>query len=77
MGNFRGWEWIVMLVIFVVVPALVIVMIVKLVSRSPSKSGSGTAGVTPAGWLPDPSDLDKLRYWDGQRWTGNTTQRDP
>jgi hypothetical protein len=24
----------------------------------------------PAGWYPYPDDREKLRYWDGRRWTG-------
>jgi hypothetical protein len=29
----------------------------------------------PPGWLPDPLDDGLLRYWDGPRWTFNTTFR--
>lgn len=37
----------------------------------------GTAPVaqvstTGAGWHPDPQDVGKLRYWDGQQWTDRT-----
>lgn len=24
----------------------------------------------PADWYPDPQQPDRLRYWDGARWTG-------
>lgn len=30
---------------------------------------------TPAGWHPDPSDPNQIRYWDGQQWTGRTQPR--
>ena len=30
---------------------------------------SGQNG-TPAGWYPDPSDFQRLRYWDGANWPG-------
>lgn len=29
----------------------------------------------PPGWHPDPSDPNKLRWWDGSRWTENTHPR--
>src|SRR5687768_5975216 len=25
---------------------------------------------TPAGWYPDPSDAQRVRYWDGGNWSG-------
>ncbi|MDY0910477.1 GmrSD restriction endonuclease domain-containing protein [Microbacterium sp. CFBP9034] len=28
---------------------------------------------TPAGWFPDPSSADQVRYWDGMRWTEHVT----
>jgi hypothetical protein len=29
----------------------------------------------PAGWFPDPSAPDRLRYWDGREWTDHTAVR--
>jgi hypothetical protein len=31
-------------------------------------------GLPPANWYPDPENPQRLRWWDGQRWTG---QRSP
>jgi hypothetical protein len=28
---------------------------------------------TTAGWFPDPSDKQQLRWWDGLRWTDHTS----
>ena len=30
------------------------------------------AGATPANWYPDPWNEARLRYWDGDSWTGHT-----
>jgi hypothetical protein len=32
---------------------------------------------TLAGWYPCPSDATRLRYWDGARWTEQSTPRPP
>ncbi|WP_430866974.1 transglutaminase domain-containing protein [Demequina aurantiaca] len=29
----------------------------------------------PAGWMPDPSETDLERYWDGSRWSARTRNR--
>ena len=31
-----------------------------------------TPQLPPADWYPDPHGVARLRYWDGQRWTGHT-----
>ncbi|MFH6779358.1 DUF2510 domain-containing protein, partial [Clavibacter michiganensis] len=28
---------------------------------------------TPAGWYADPAGSDRLRWWDGTRWTDHLT----
>jgi hypothetical protein len=28
---------------------------------------------TRAGWYPDPSDSQRMRYWDGNNWSGGNT----
>ena len=33
--------------------------------------------LVPAGWLPDPSDGTRLRWWDGMRWTEQVAVRIP
>ncbi|MDM7830095.1 DUF2510 domain-containing protein [Cellulomonas edaphi] len=30
----------------------------------------------PAGWYPDHANAARLRYWDGERWTGYLVDRD-
>lgn len=74
MGNFRGWEWIIIMLI----PIIIIVVIVVIVQSS----SRGTQRQQPnapvaAGWLPDPNDPTLLRCWDGTQWTEQTTQRNP
>jgi hypothetical protein len=32
------------------------------------------AGLPPPGWHPDPSGLNRWRWWDGQRWTDHVSQ---
>lgn len=32
---------------------------------------------TPAGWYEDSQDPDRLRYWDGDRWTDHYSERLP
>ena len=34
------------------------------------------ASVGPSGWFPDPARRYRLRYWDGQQWTGWATDGD-
>lgn len=43
-------------------------------ANDPTESGGHrTAGSTPAaGWYPDPQADERLRYWDGSRWTEAT-----
>src|SRR3954452_8959215 len=33
--------------------------------------------VPPAGWYPDRSEANLLRWWDGQQWTDNTQSTAP
>ncbi len=33
------------------------------------------AATAPAGWLTDPTDSTRLRYWDGRQWTNQYAQR--
>jgi hypothetical protein len=33
--------------------------------------------VAPAGWDPDASGQDRLRWWDGAQWTGHTSEGGP
>jgi hypothetical protein len=37
---------------------------------------SGQNG-TPAGWYPDPSDSQRVRYWDGSNWSGPSRSASP
>jgi hypothetical protein len=37
---------------------------------------SGQSG-TPAGWYPDPSDSQRVRYWDGSSWSGLSRPASP
>jgi hypothetical protein len=30
----------------------------------------------PAGWYPDPHNVDRSRYWNGSAWTGHTAERE-
>jgi Protein of unknown function (DUF2510) len=39
------------------------------------QSGTGALGAVPAGWFADPSRRHELRYWDGQRWTEQVSDR--
>lgn len=32
---------------------------------------------TPAGWYPDPSDSQRMRYWDGNNWSGTSFSASP
>ena len=32
---------------------------------------------TPAGWYPDPSDSQRVRYWDGGNWSGPSRPASP
>src|ERR1700687_2728917 len=34
-----------------------------------SDSGGPSNQPTPGGWYPDPAGSNRLRYWDGNRWT--------
>lgn len=33
-----------------------------------------TPQLPPADWYPDPHGIARLRYWDGQQWTGHTAE---
>ena len=33
-----------------------------------------TPQLPPADWYPDPHGVARLRYWDGQQWTGHTAE---
>ncbi|NQU36394.1 MAG: DUF2510 domain-containing protein [Actinobacteria bacterium] len=68
MGSFRGWEWILLLLLIAIV-AVVIFVIVAIVKAASVKS-KPPLSANPPGWLPDPTDPDLLRYWDGTQWTG-------
>lgn len=37
---------------------------------------SGPSGI-PAGWYPDPSDSQRVRYWDGGNWSGPSRSASP
>jgi hypothetical protein len=37
---------------------------------------SGQDGI-PAGWYPDPSDSQRVRYWDGGNWSGPSRPASP
>lgn len=72
MGNFRGWEYIILLLLalpFIIAGVAIIIAI--------QRRGRTTALSAPAaGWLPDPTDATLLRYWDGAQWTGQTAKRE-
>ena len=34
-----------------------------------------TPGTRPPAWLPDPWFPGRFRYWDGERWTSNSSDR--
>lgn len=33
---------------------------------------SNDGATPPAAWYPDPTDPNRMRYWDGQAWTADT-----
>lgn len=37
---------------------------------------TATFRVRPSGWYADPTDQDKLRWWDGQGWSGFTKPKE-
>jgi Protein of unknown function (DUF2510) len=39
------------------------------------QTGTSVQGAVPAGWFADPSGRHELRYWDGQRWTEQVSDR--
>ncbi len=46
-------------------------------ATAPSSSAAvaGPPPLAPAGWYPDPAGGPDQRYWDGQRWTVQTTPK--
>jgi hypothetical protein len=36
-----------------------------------------SADLAPFGWYPDPAGSDRMRWWDGQRWTEKLEPRRP
>lgn len=61
-----------LLVVLVVVGLIVLIVKATKRGRETTVIISGQA----AGWYPDPSDDQLLRYWDGTQWTGDTAQKD-
>ncbi len=43
-------------------------------AAAPAPQPAPVAG-PPAGWHPDPSDVNSVRYWDGNRWTEHVAPR--
>lgn len=41
-------------------------------SQPASSAASPPPTSAPAGWYSDPQEEARLRYWDGQQWTGDT-----
>ena len=41
-------------------------------AQQPAAGGGESSGPAP-GWYPDPQGQKRLRYWDGSRWTDNTS----
>ena len=61
----------VILALFVGVPAVLIFLVYKAVS-SRNRVESSAAPIAGR-WAPDPSGRHELRYWDGQRWTDDVS----
>ncbi len=40
---------------------------------TPAPAQTYPADLPPAGWYPDPGGVHHQRYWDGQRWTAQTS----
>jgi hypothetical protein len=43
--------------------------------KANSAASSPNGATKPSGWYPSPGDEGTLRWWDGQRWTDQTLER--
>jgi hypothetical protein len=82
MGSLSPWHWLILLVVFALIVAVIVgfvVLIVKLAKPKPAnRYGVPRAPTASApGWYPDPNDSNLVRYFDGRVWTLSTRPRAP
>lgn len=61
-----GWFWGVFLLLIIFLP-------MYLIQRSGALRTGTAVGAMPPGWFPDPTVPGQYRWWDGMRWTDQTS----